>query len=77
MKDENWKLTTYLIGGAVGLVTGLAAAFMYARTAEEHHTQGSVPAKIESGDAFKLGLALIALVRQISDLAVRAPDEHR
>jgi hypothetical protein len=75
MADNNWKTTTLLAGGALGLVTGLAAAYMYVRTAEENNTEG-LPAKVETADAFKLGLATVALVRQISDLAVR-PQKRR
>ena len=77
MADNNWKTMAYLAGGAVGLVTGLAAAHMYARAAEENNAVGMVPAKIETADAFKLGLAVVALVRQISDLGARKPDPER
>ncbi len=76
MADNNWKTATLLAGGALGLVTGLAAAFLYVRTAEENNTEGA-PVKIETADAFKLGLATVALVRQISDLAVRPQPKRR
>ena len=76
MADNNWKTTTLLAGGVLGLVTGLAAAYMYVRTAEENNTEG-MPAKVETADAFKLGLAAVALVRQISDLAVRPQPKRR
>jgi hypothetical protein len=74
MADNNWKTTTLLTGGVVGLVAGLAAAYMYVRTAEENNTEG-VPTKLETSDVFQLGLAAVALVRQISDLAVRPTDK--
>lgn len=71
--DNNWKMTTYLAGAALGLLAGLTAAHMYARAAEENNAVAPVPAKIETADAFRLGLALIALVRQISELGARKP----
>jgi hypothetical protein len=77
MADNNWKMTAYLAGGAIGLLTGLAAAHLYARAAEENSARGALPAKIETADAFKLGLALVALVRQITDLGARRPDSER
>jgi hypothetical protein len=77
MASNNWKMTTYLAGGVIGLLTGLAAAHLYARAAEENNAAGALPAKIETADAFKLGLALVALIRQITDLGARRPDSER
>ncbi len=74
MSDNNWKTTTLIAGGVLGLMTGLAAAYLYTRTAEENNTEAQAP-RIEASDALKLGLATIALLRQISDLAVRRPPE--
>jgi hypothetical protein len=76
MADNSWKAVSLLAGGAVGLVTGLAAAYMYVRTAEENNTEGK-PVKIETSDAFTIGLATVALVRQISDLAMRPQPKRR
>jgi hypothetical protein len=76
MSDNNWKATTLLAGGVLGLVTGIAAAYMYVRTAEENNTE-KMPARVEPADAFKLGLAAVALVRQIADLAVRPAEPKR
>jgi hypothetical protein len=69
-KDNNWKNITYVTGAALGLVTGLAAAHLYTRAAEENSTDGK-PGKIESGDAFKIGLATVTLIRQISSLGAK------
>ncbi len=77
MNDNNWKPVVYLAGGALGLVTGLVAAHLYARTAEENRLTDGVKNQIEAGDAFRLGLATLALVRQISDLGIRKPQDHR
>ncbi len=77
MDDKNWKTTIYLAGGAAGLLTGLIAAHLYARTAEENRLPNGVPSQLEPAEAFRLGLATLALVRQISDLAIRKPKDHR
>jgi hypothetical protein len=74
---DSWKITNYLAGGAVGLMTGLAAAHLFNRTAEETNTEGdNVATKVEPADMFKIGLALVALVRQVSDLAARREGHH-
>ncbi len=79
MNDEQhgtWKTVTYLTGAAVGLVMGLAAAHMYARTAEENGEAGT-PVRIETGDALKIGMAAMALVRQVSSLGNKKTDDIR
>ena len=79
MNDEQhgaWKTATYLTGAAVGLVMGLAAAHMYARTAEESGEAGT-PVRIETGDALKIGMAAVALVRQVSSLGNKKTDDYR
>jgi hypothetical protein len=76
MNKNNWKAIVYLIGGAVGVASGLMAAHMYAQTAEANRTPGetsSLPAKVEVTDLLRLGIALVALIRQISDLGARPP----
>jgi hypothetical protein len=69
MSRNNWKTLAYLAGGLVGLLAGLASAHLYRRSAEANELTSGAPARIEVGDAFKLGLALLALIRQITDLA--------
>jgi len=61
-----WKLRSYFIGGLIGLAVGLLAAYFFARVSEENGTDG--PAKIKSMDAIKLGVALLSIVRQITDM---------
>lgn len=66
----NWKNQTYVIGGAVGALFGLIAAFLYARAAEEDATRnGGKPAnQISTGEVVGLGLAALALIRQITEM---------
>jgi hypothetical protein len=71
MSRNNWKTIIYIAGGLAGLLTGLASAHLYKRTAEANQLTSGSPARIEVGDAFKIGLATLALIRQITDLASR------
>lgn len=64
-QDENWKLKSYLIGGAVGAAVGVATAFLLARSSEK--SRGGPP-DIEVSDALKLSIAVIGLVRGIAAL---------
>jgi hypothetical protein len=75
MSRNNWKTMAYLLGGLVGLLTGLVSAHLYKRTAEANRLASGAPPRIEVGDAFKLSLAALALVRQITDLASRKPNK--
>jgi hypothetical protein len=75
--DQSFETGTYLAGGIVGLLAGLIAAYLYKRSAEQNRAEGSLPAKLELSDIFPIGLALVALIRQISDLAARPPDPSK
>jgi hypothetical protein len=64
--QNGWKPQVYLAGGLFGLLIGLMAAYFYARASEESTPER--PARIKTMDALKLGVSLLALVRQITDL---------
>jgi hypothetical protein len=64
---RNWKMPIYLIGGAIGALLGFLSAHFYTRSAEENNG-GQPPKPISTADLFRLSLAAIALLRQISDL---------
>ncbi len=65
---ENWKMKILLIGTALGAVVGLGTAYLLARTAEENHDG---PPKIKTGDALKIGVNIIGVIRGIASLAGR------
>lgn len=65
--EENWKTQTYLRGAIIGLVVGLIAANLYTRAAEEANGSSKVPA-LRANDVVKLGLAILGIVRQITEL---------
>lgn len=65
LSGNNWKSQVYFLGGVAGLLVGFLAAYFYARASEE---SDSAPVHIKSMDALKLAVAVLSLVRQITDL---------
>ena len=65
--DSNWRTRTLLAGGVLGSLLGVLAAYMFVRAADESSEDGE-PKQLQTGDVFKLGATLLAIVRQIADL---------
>lgn len=62
--DQSWKVKALLIGGAIGALAGLGAAFLLTRRAEQQGQQLSItPAK-----GMKMGMLLAGLFRSILSL---------
>jgi hypothetical protein len=62
--EENWKIRTLLVGAVLGAVTGLSAAYLLTRRAEEK----GEPLAITSGQGLKLGVLVAGLLRSILTL---------
>ena len=62
--DESWKAKTLIIGGIVGALTGLGAAYLLTRRAE----QKGEPLAISSGQGLKVGMLVAGLLRSILSL---------
>lgn len=62
-QKSNWKTTTYLIGGSIGLVTGLAAAYLVIKKREE----SGDTLKLTSGDGAKIGMGIVSLLKMVSE----------
>lgn len=62
--QDNWKTKTLLIGAAVGLLAGLGAAYMLVQRSEK---SGTAP-ELSAGEGVKLGLLVLGLLRQVSQL---------
>lgn len=67
--NDNWKRNVLIAGAAFGAVIGLGTAYLLARTAEESGREG--PPEISTGDAIKLAIGVIGLVRGIAALGDR------
>lgn len=64
---SDWKGRSYVVGGLLGLGFGLLSAFLFVRATEDHGK--NEPKRVSTMDAIRLGVALLTIVRQITDLA--------
>jgi len=62
--NDSWKVKTLLIGAAVGALTGLGAAFLLTKRAEQKGTRLA----ITPGKGVQLGVMLAGLLRSILSL---------
>ncbi len=62
--DESWKLQTLLIGGILGALTGLGAAYLLTKRAEQKGTRLA----ITPGKGVQLGVMIAGLLRSILSL---------
>ena len=60
--DMNWRGKAFAIGGVLGALLGLGAAYIYVNAAEK---SGEAP-EVSPGTAVTIGLSLLALLRQVS-----------
>ena len=63
-RDDAWKIQTLVIGAVLGALTGLGAAFLLTKRAEQ---KGSRLA-ITPGKGVKLGVMIAGLLRSILSL---------
>ena len=66
---EPWKTKTLIIGGVVGLLVGLAGAYMLMQRAEERHETPQLTA----GQGVKIGLGVLGVLRLVQELT---PEER-
>ena len=60
--ELDWRRRAFIIGGVVGALLGLGAAYIYVNAAEE---SGETP-ELTPGTAVTIGLSLLALLRQVA-----------
>jgi hypothetical protein len=66
-KKENWKVVTMILGGLIGLASGVIAAYILIQRAEEEESRP----RISPGEGVKVGLGVLGVLRIISDLATK------
>ena len=62
--DNSWKVKALVAGGVIGALTGLGAAFLLTRRAE----QEGKPLSISTGKGVQLGMLIAGLLRSILSL---------
>jgi hypothetical protein len=62
--DNSWKIQTLVIGGVLGALVGLGAAYLLAKRAEQKGAQLA----ITPGKGVQLGVLLAGLLRSILSL---------
>jgi len=69
-RTPDWKMRTTLIGSALGVLAGVAAAMMFIRRSEEAGAPPSLR-KTDPGLVLAAGVTLLGLLRQIADMGER------
>lgn len=67
-REAVWQRNTILAGAGLGALLGLGTAYLLVRTSRE--TSGGPP-QITTGDALKVGITAIGLMRAIAALGDR------
>ena len=62
--SQDWKTRVMLIGGILGALAGVGAAYLLIQNAERSGKQ----LKVSPGDGVKLGVLLMGLMRQVAEL---------
>ena len=60
--DMDWRGKAFVVGGVLGALLGLGAAYIYVNAAEK---SGEAP-EVSPGTAVTIGLSLLALLRQVA-----------
>jgi hypothetical protein len=63
--ELGWRQRAFIIGGVVGALLGLGAAYIFVNSAEN---SGDTP-EVTPGTAVTIGLSLLALLRQVAAIA--------
>ena len=66
-----------LIGATAGLFFGLLSAYMYTRSAEDDLSEQKLGHRITSGEMLGLGLAGLAMMRQVAELGKGKEDKSK
>jgi hypothetical protein len=60
--ELDWRRRAFIVGGVVGALLGVGAAYIYVNAAEQ---SGETP-EVSPGTAVTIGLALLGLLRQVA-----------
>ena len=60
--EQNWKMKIFIIGGIIGTLVGVGAAFLLVKRAEDEQA----PPRLTPGEGVQLGIGLLGLMRLIA-----------
>ena len=63
-EDKSWQSKTLIIGGLLGLFSGLFAAYLLIQRSKEREDHPDLSA----GDGVKVGLGVLGVLKLISDI---------
>ncbi len=64
MNRLDWRTRTFVIGGVVGALLGVSAAYIYVNSVEK---DGKTP-ELRPAEAVAIGLSLLGILRQIANM---------
>ena len=65
---QSWRTKVFAFSAGIGAIFGLLAGYMYSRAAEEDVSNVGHAERISTGEILGLGLALLAVIRQVTEL---------
>ncbi|MBN1890845.1 MAG: hypothetical protein JW850_22810 [Thermoflexales bacterium] len=69
--QANWKTIWLMAGGAIGLLLGVAAVYLYIQSVEAEQGEGSAKARqIKPAEAMKVALAVVTAIREFTHLGM-------
>ena len=71
--DSNWRTKAFVVGGVVGALLGLGAAYIFINAAED---SDEAP-ELTPGTAVTIGLSLLALLRQVAAIGEGDQDDDK
>ena len=66
-ENQNWKNKVIILGAIIGLLTGVGAAYLYIKKAEELQERP----KLTTGDGMKIGMGLVGVLKLISEFGTK------
>ena len=74
INDPKARPQRLIVGGIIGSLFGLLGAYFYSRAVEDDVRQnGTQRNPVSTGEIIGLGLAVLALLRQVSEMGRSAP----
>lgn len=71
--ELDWRRKAFILGGVLGAMLGVGAAYIYINAAEE---SGETP-EVTPGTAVTIGLSLLALLRQVAAIGEGGDDKRK